>query len=183
MFTNLLGKINGILLLFVYLCFLMVSRRCYDTHSTIQECKSHYFFIFLYSACFLSLRVLIPLEGWKQSQFHTLFPGIAAKFQGTKCEGIECEYWFVFWGIWVTCQCPFLCPSTYWNKMVIYPFVLGPLSLKDKGQQDVKMSRRGFPFWQLPLPFLRPPLGTGVTRLLCDKPALGRDCEAELPSA
>ena len=56
----------------------------------MQERKSHYFFIFLYLASFLSLPVLIPLEGWKQPQSHSLFSGIVAKFQGTEVEGIGC---------------------------------------------------------------------------------------------
>ena len=116
----------------------MISKRWYDT-CTIPECKRHYFFIFLYSASFLSLQVLIPLEGWKQSPFHTLFPGIAAKFQGTKCEGIGCEYWCVFGGSsWLAMS--LFQPSTYWNKIAIYPFdswsSTCPWRIKDK-----KMSR------------------------------------------
>lgn len=103
----------------------------------MQEWKSHYFFIFLYLASFLSLPVLIPLEGWKQLQSHSLFSGIVAKFQGTEVEGIGCV---CFGGIQLTGNAIFFHTTVYWNEMAIYPFdswsPIRPCRLRDN-----KMSR------------------------------------------
>lgn len=119
------------------LWLLVISKRLWNLFHNSRG-KRQRFFIFLYSTCFLSLQVSIPLGRGKLQLSCTYF----SLGSQTVSRKLRHGAWAVAWvleGIHWTADVDFATLSIHWMRWPSIHLALGHVSLKVKGQKDVKM--------------------------------------------